>query len=153
MIEDEMGILSPTLNTRPRDINARGRFLWIGLETIERNASLMTDIDIKVRHITPRGANLFSELGFPPADARRLHAVSRRQVDEASTLKEKLMGELAAWIATNGLKQEQAAAILNITRRRVSDVVSRKAAKFTIDALVAMLVRVEKQVPLVVGSD
>ena len=110
----------------------------------------MSDIDIKVRHITPRGANLFSELGFPPADARRLQAVSRRQIDEASTLREKLIGELAAWIATNGLKQEQAAVILNITRRRVSDVVNRKAAKFTFDALVAMLARVGKPARLVV---
>ncbi len=110
----------------------------------------MTDIDTKVRHITPRGANLFAELGFPPAEARRLQALSRRQIDEARKLKEQLMGELAAWIETKGLKQEQAAAILNVTRPRVSDVVNRKAAKFTIDALVAMLARVGKPVRLVV---
>jgi len=38
-----------------------------------------------------------------------------------------------------------------VSRPRVSDVVNRKAAKFTIDALVDMLSRVGKSVHLAVG--
>tara|TARA_A100001391_G_scaffold205463_1_gene207437 strand:+ start:301979 stop:302182 length:204 start_codon:yes stop_codon:yes gene_type:complete len=50
-------------------------------------------------------------------------------------LKEYLMSEISQWIADNNLKQIEAAAILGITRPRVSDVVNKKMPKFTIDAL------------------
>ncbi|MEO8188667.1 MAG: XRE family transcriptional regulator, partial [Burkholderiaceae bacterium] len=36
-------------------------------------------VDTEIRHVTKRGANLFLELGFPPDEARRLHAASRKQ--------------------------------------------------------------------------
>lgn len=103
-------------------------------------------IDTEIRHVTKPGANLFLELGFPPAEAKRLHAASRRQINDLRRLKEQLMAELAAWIESHGLRQADAAAILMVTRPRVSDVVNRKTAKFTIDALVEMLGRVGKSV-------
>jgi hypothetical protein len=34
-------------------------------------------IDTEIRHVTKPGANLFLELGFSPAEAKRLHAASR----------------------------------------------------------------------------
>ena len=111
----------------------------------------MEKIDTRVRHVTRRGANLFAELGFPAAEAKRLQAQSRKQIDQALALKRQLMGELAVWISTNNLKQEEAASILRISRPRVSDVVNQKTAKFTIDALVAMLGRIGKPVRVVVG--
>ncbi|GAA4333584.1 helix-turn-helix domain-containing protein [Pigmentiphaga soli] len=107
-------------------------------------------VDTAIRHVTKAGANLFLELGFPPEEARRLHAASKRQIDDAKMLKEQLMGELAAWIEQHHLKQAQAAEILMISRPRVSDVVNKKTAKFTIDALVGMLSRIGKPVRLAV---
>ena len=44
------------------------------------------------------------------------------------------MDELTKWINENHLKQGEAAAILQVTRPRVSDVVNKKISKFTIDA-------------------
>lgn len=61
------------------------------------------------------------------------------------------MSELAGWIAQHQLKHAEAAAILMVSRPRVSDVVNRKAAKFTIGTLVEMLSRVGKPVRLAVG--
>ena len=107
-------------------------------------------IDTDIRHVTRPGANLFLELGFPPAEAKRLHAASRKQINDLRRLKEQLMAELADWIAVHRLRQADAAAILMVTRPRVSDVVNRKTAKFTIDALVAMLGRVGKTVSVAV---
>jgi hypothetical protein len=89
-------------------------------------------IDTAIRHVTKPGANLFLELGFPPREAKRLHAASRKQIDDTRALKEQLMGELAL-------------------RARVSDVVNRKTAKFSIDTLVEMLSRIGKPVKLAVG--
>ena len=61
-----------------------------------------------------------------------------------------MMTELASWIDEHQLKQSEAAEILMISRPRVSDVVNKKTAKFTIDTLVEMLSRVGKTVKLAV---
>ena len=39
-------------------------------------------IDTEIRHVTKPGANLFLELGFSPAEAKRLHAASRKQIND-----------------------------------------------------------------------
>ena len=108
-------------------------------------------IDTAVRHVTRPGANLFLDLGFAPGEAKRLQAISRKQIDEAQALKEQLMAEIAAWIQEHHLKQAQAAQILMVSRPRVSDVVNLKTSKFTIDTLVEMLTRAGKPVRLAVG--
>jgi predicted XRE-type DNA-binding protein len=107
-------------------------------------------IDTEIRHVTKPGANLFLELGFSPAEAKRLQAASRKQINDTRRLKEQLMTELAAWIGKHRLKQAEAADILMVSRPRVSDVVNKKASKFTIDTLVEMLSRVGKPVRLTV---
>ena len=108
-------------------------------------------IDTEIRHVTKPGANLFLELGFPPEEARRLHAASRKQINDTRRLKEQLMTELAEWIEQHQLKQTEAAEILMVSRPRVSDVVNKKTSKFTIDTLVEMLSRIGKPVKLAVG--
>jgi predicted XRE-type DNA-binding protein len=108
-------------------------------------------IDTEIRHVTKPGANLFLELGFPPDEAKRLQTASRKQIDDARILKRQLMEELSIWIARHHLKQAEAAEILMVSRPRVSDVVNKKTAKFTIDTLVEMLSRIGKPVRLVIG--
>jgi predicted XRE-type DNA-binding protein len=108
-------------------------------------------IDTEVRHITNAGANLFLELGFDATEAAHFHAESQQRINDTKALKEQLMDELANWIADSHLKQAEAAEILMISRPRVSDLVNKKTSKFTIDALVDMLSRVDKPVRLAVG--
>jgi predicted XRE-type DNA-binding protein len=108
-------------------------------------------IDTKIRHVTPPGTNIFSELGFAPAEARRLQAASREQIETTQRLKLQLMGELSAWITAHELKQAEAASILMVSRPRVSDVVNGKTAKFSIDMLVELLGRIGKRVKVTVG--
>jgi predicted XRE-type DNA-binding protein len=109
-------------------------------------------IDTALRHVTKPSANIFLELGFAPAEARRLLAASRKQINDTRQLKEQLMQELSLWIVENQLKQSQAADVLQVSRPRVSDVVNLKTSKFTLDTLVEMLGRVGKPVRLAVGS-
>lgn len=40
-------------------------------------------IDTDIRHVSKPGANLFSEMGFPPEDAERLHQASQQQIKDA----------------------------------------------------------------------
>ena len=109
------------------------------------------NIDTEIHHVTKRGANLFLELGFAPDEAKRLHAASRKQINDIRLLKRQLMEELSGWINAHHLKQTEAAEILMVSRPRISDVVNKKTAKFTIDALVEMLNRVGKPVKLAIG--
>ena len=108
-------------------------------------------IDTKIRHVTKPGANLFLELGFPAEEATRLHAASQKQINDTRLFKEQLMTELSSWIDEHHLKQAEAAEILMVSRPRVSDVVNKKTAKFTIDTLVEMMSRIGKPVTLAVG--
>jgi hypothetical protein len=55
-------------------------------------------IDTEVRRVTRPGANLFLGLGFPP-EAKRLHALSRKHINDTRRLKRQLTDELSAWIA------------------------------------------------------
>jgi predicted XRE-type DNA-binding protein len=86
-------------------------------------------IDTEIRHVTKPGANLFLELGFTAAEAKRLQAASRKQINDTRLLKQQLMEELTVWIAKHHLKQAEAAEILMVSRPRVSDVVNKKTAK------------------------
>ncbi len=108
-------------------------------------------IDTDIRHVTKAGANLFLEFGFSASEAKKLHAASRKQINDTRLLKQQLMTELSNWIAEHQLRQSDAAQILMVSRPRVSDVVNRKTAKFTIDTLVEMLNRAGKPVRLAVG--
>ena len=108
-------------------------------------------IDTAIRHVTKPRANLFLELGFSSTEAKRLHAASRKQINDTKLLKEQLMTELTDWIEQHQLRQSEAAQILMISRPRVSDVVNKKTTKFTIDTLVEMLSRIGKPVTLAVG--
>jgi len=75
----------------------------------------------KSGHITPAGANIFADLGFEPEEAVKLLKESKLITSEKLAIKESLMTELASWIEAKELKQADAALILGVTRRCVSD--------------------------------
>lgn len=105
-------------------------------------------IETRSMRITPAGGNVFEDLGFEPEEAASLKSESQRIISEKLAIKNALMIELAGWIEAESLKQAEAAEILGVTRPRVSDLVHKKAIKFTIDALVDMLARTGKHVQL-----
>ncbi|MGB4246921.1 MAG: XRE family transcriptional regulator [Pseudohongiellaceae bacterium] len=106
--------------------------------------------ETKINHTTPAGTNIFLELGFDPEEAKHLHAASQREIRISLAMKEQLMQAIADWIVEKNLKQADAAAILMVSRPRVSDLVNRKMNLFTIDTLVGMLSRIGKQVDLTI---
>ncbi|AGB80128.1 putative conserved small protein [Enterobacteriaceae bacterium strain FGI 57] len=112
---------------------------------------MSSSIDVKIQHVTPADANIFSELGFSGEEAEQLFLDAEREVEQLIALKQQLMQEIAVWINEHKLKQADAALKLNISRPRVSDVVNHKTNKFTLDALVMMLVRLGKPVTLQIG--
>ena len=87
----------------------------------------MEDIETAVTHITPADGNIFADVGTEPVEAAKL------------LIKADLMIDIQQWVLSNKLKQEDAAKILKVSRPRLSDVMTGKIRKFTIDALVDML--------------
>ena len=102
-----------------------------------------------VAHTTEAGGNVFADLGFEPAEAEQLKVESERRIK--ADLKVQLMNEVAMLFREQDMKQEEAARLLDVTRPRVSDVMTGKASKFTIDALVDMLQKLGKAVRLQVA--
>lgn len=94
----------------------------------------------------------YQRLGFSQMEAKRLSVASQTSANDTTMLKEQLMSEISGWIDQHCLKQADAAEILKVSRPRVSDVVNKKASKFTMDALVDMLGRAGKHVTLSVGA-
>jgi len=88
---------------------------------------MMKDTDTSVAHFTPADGNIFAELGHGPAEAAKL------------LIKADLMIDIRQWVVSNKLRQKDAAKILKVSRPRLSDVMTGKIRKFTIDALVDML--------------
>lgn len=108
-------------------------------------------VDTKIRHVTAAEANIFSELGFEENEAGVLQESAEKEVEQLLAIKRQLMQEISSWIAENKLRQADAAARLNVSRPRVSDVVNLKTSKFTLDTLVMMLGKLGKPVSVTVG--
>ncbi len=94
----------------------------------------MNKVDVKIRHITLTGGNVFADLGFAHEEATKLK------------IRSQLMMEISEWIKEQQLKQNDAAELLKISRPRVSDVMTGKIDKFTIDALIDLLERTGKHI-------
>lgn len=107
-------------------------------------------IETTSEHVTPTGGNVFSDLGFNSEQSTVLKATSHRIISEKLMIKNSLMGELARWVDENHLTQAEAAQILGVSRPRLSDVINRKSAKFTIDSLIDMLARTGKNIVLTI---
>ena len=92
-----------------------------------------------IRHVTRTGGNVFADLGFAPEESAKLK------------IRSQLMMEISEWIKEQQLKQNDAAELLKISRPRVSDVMTGKIDKFTIDALVDLLGRTGKHITVKVA--
>src|SRR5258708_37857871 len=76
-------------------------------------------------HVTPAGANIFSDLGFDPLEAENLK------------MRSLLMSELRHIIGDR--PQREAATLLGATQPRISHLMRGRIDLFTIDTLVNML--------------
>ena len=88
------------------------------------------------RRVGRSTSNVFLDLGFGPSEAQNL----RVRAD--------LMIELIRIIRSRRLTQASAAKLFQISQPRVSDLVTGKVDRFSIDALVEILARAGRRVEL-----
>jgi predicted XRE-type DNA-binding protein len=89
---------------------------------------------------TRSSGNVFSDLGFPSAEAEYLK------------IRSTLMIHLRNTIEAKGMKQAEAAKLLGVAQPRVSDLYKGKIHLFSIDTLVEMLGRAGDHIKLAVAA-
>lgn len=77
--------------------------------------------------IQKSSGDVFKDLGFDAPEAGNLR------------VRAYLMAKLTKWVRENAYKQSEAAEELGITQSRVSDLMTGKIQKFTVDNLLSML--------------
>ena len=105
-------------------------------------------IDTQTTNVTSATGNVFADLGVEPLLAAELKSQSERIIADKLAIKEHLLAELAAWIQAKELTRSDAAVLFGVTGQRISDILSKQATHFTLDALVEMLLRTGKSVQL-----
>ena len=105
-------------------------------------------IDTQTTNVTSATGNVFADLGVEPLLAAELKSQSERIIADKLAIKEHLLAELAAWIQAKELTRSDAAVLFGVTGQRISDILSKQATHFTLDALVEMLLRSGKTVQL-----
>jgi len=73
--------------------------------------------------------NVFLDLGYASEDA------------EILMLRADMMAKVRRWVSDQGLTQTEAAEILRVSQSRISDLVCGKCEKFSLEALVVLVIR------------
>jgi predicted XRE-type DNA-binding protein len=90
--------------------------------------------------------NVFADFGFAPDSTVMMKANSDQMNLTNRVLKKQLMREITAWITDNNYERVAAANLLGITTARVADMQNMRVEKYTLDALVTMVLRIGKTV-------
>jgi predicted XRE-type DNA-binding protein len=91
---------------------------------------------MKKQKVVTGSGNVFSDLGFDPAEAAVLK------------MRSTLMNDLRLYIEKNGLTQTEAARQLGITQSRVSDLIRGKWEKFNLEMLITLEAKLGRKVAL-----
>jgi predicted XRE-type DNA-binding protein len=125
--------------------------VWCSVDRKENQMkTARVDDALKSGHITPADGNLFADLGFSPEQAEAMLKQADARIAKSQKLKKEAAMAIAQWIQSEKLTQFAASEILDVSRPRVSDLVNEKLGRFSLDMLVAMLLRTGKTVELVV---
>ena len=92
----------------------------------------------KDKRIIDSSGNVFADLGFEQAEAENL------------LVRSKLMAAIKAYIASEGITQEEAAKRFNVAQPRISEIYQGKIDLFSVDKLINMLARVGQHVKVTV---
>lgn len=87
-----------------------------------------------IEHTTPANGNVFADLGFQPEEAANL------------LIRAQLLDELIKVLQARFSTQAEAAAALDLTQARISDLYRGKIQRFTVDMLINLLARVGQSV-------
>jgi predicted XRE-type DNA-binding protein len=91
-------------------------------------------------NINESSGNVFVDLGYPPEEAAILQ------------MRSDLMADLRKFIKTKKLTQNDAANILGVSQSRVSDLITGKWEKFSLEMLITLATKAGKHVTLKIAA-
>ena len=92
------------------------------------------------KDITESSGNVFADLGYSPDEA----AILQMRAD--------LMADLRKFIKTKKLTQTEAAKIFGVSQSRVSDLITGKWEKFSLEMLITLATKAGKHVTLKIAA-
>ncbi|MGV8058242.1 MAG: helix-turn-helix domain-containing protein [Smithellaceae bacterium] len=92
------------------------------------------------KNITESSGNVFADLGYSPDEA----AILQMRAD--------LMTNLRKFILTKKLTQNEAAKLFGISQSRVSDLITGKWEKFSLEMLITLATKAGKHVTLKIAA-
>jgi predicted XRE-type DNA-binding protein len=92
------------------------------------------------KNITESSGNVFADLGYSPNEAAILQ------------MRANLMADLRKFIKTKKLTQNQAAKIFGVSQSRVSDLITGKWEKFSLEMLITLATKAGKHVTLKIAA-
>jgi predicted XRE-type DNA-binding protein len=93
-----------------------------------------------ITHTTPKGGNIFADLGFDPIEAANLK------------LRAEVMASIEQWIADTGVRQRTIGERLGVSQARISDLKRGKIDKFSLDMLVGFAAKLGMTTELVIKA-
>lgn len=92
------------------------------------------------KDITESSGNVFTDLGYSPDEA----AILQMRAD--------LMADLRKFIKTKKITQTEAAKIFGVSQSRVSDLITGKWEKFSLEMLITLATKAGKRVTLKIAA-
>ncbi len=92
------------------------------------------------KNITESSGNVFVDLGYSPDEA----AILKMRAD--------LMADLRKFVSTKKLTQNDAAKIFGVSQSRVSDLITGKWEKFSLEMLITLATKAGKHVTLKIAA-
>ncbi|MGA9110442.1 MAG: helix-turn-helix domain-containing protein [Smithella sp.] len=92
------------------------------------------------KSIVASSGNVFGDLGYPPDEA----AILQMRAD--------LMADLRKYIKTKKLTQAEAAKIFGVSQSRVSDLITGKWEKFSLEMLIILVTKAGMHVKLKIAA-
>jgi len=92
------------------------------------------------KHIVASSGNIFADLGYSPDEA----AILQMRAD--------LMADLRKYINNKQLTQASAAKILGVSQSRVSDLITGKWEKFSLEMLITLVTKAGMHVKLKIAA-
>lgn len=94
----------------------------------------------KGKNITESSGNVFTDLGYSPDEA----AILQMRAD--------LMANLRKFIKTKKLTQTEAAMLFGVSQSRVSDLITGKREKFSLEMLITLATKAGKHVTMGIAA-
>ncbi|QJQ05500.1 helix-turn-helix domain-containing protein [Undibacterium parvum] len=106
----------------------------------------------KTKHSTPLGKNHVADAVSALQKVDALRTNSKPRVANKVAIKHQLLKAISLWIVENQFTHSQAAQIMGISSSRLADLLDQQPEEYSVDTLIAMVLRTGKTIQLSINA-